>query len=137
MRQADPVTFLRTFSTLGCPELDLEAVIALATKHGVGAVELRCLAGSMDLPGQLAAAYGSPAAQAPRNYILIALLWALSLVAVVGLAKRLSPEIESALESTIAGSISTVSTCPTRGSPSNVCVVNPEPKPITPTRSKP
>ena len=60
------MTFLRTFSTLGCPELNLEEVIALATKHGVAAVELRCLAGSMDLPGQLATAYGSPAALAAR-----------------------------------------------------------------------
>lgn len=60
------MNLLRTFSTLGCPELNLEEVITLAAKHDVGAVELRCLAGSTDVPGQLAAAYGTPAALAAR-----------------------------------------------------------------------
>lgn len=57
---------LRAFSTLGCPELNLEEVLALATRHGVAGVELRCLAGSTDVPGRLAAAYGTPAALAAR-----------------------------------------------------------------------
>lgn len=60
------MSFLRTFSTLGCPELNLEEALVLAARHGVAAVELRCLAGSMDVPGQLEAAYGSPAALAAR-----------------------------------------------------------------------
>ncbi|MBX3751697.1 MAG: sugar phosphate isomerase/epimerase [Opitutaceae bacterium] len=60
------MSFLRTFSTLGCPELNLEEVLDLAERQGVGAVELRCLGGSTDIPGQLTAAYGTPAALATR-----------------------------------------------------------------------
>lgn len=60
------MSFLRTFSTLGCPELNLDEVLDLAQRHDVGAVELRCLGGSTDIPGYLAAAYSTPAALAAR-----------------------------------------------------------------------
>lgn len=39
------------FSTLGCPDWDLEDVIAGAHKYGYDGIELRALGGSLDLPG--------------------------------------------------------------------------------------
>ena len=38
------------FSTLGCPQWDLERVLAFAAEHGYAAVELRGLQETMDLP---------------------------------------------------------------------------------------
>lgn len=38
------------FSTLGCPDLDLPQVAALARAHRIAGVELRALGGEMDLP---------------------------------------------------------------------------------------
>jgi sugar phosphate isomerase/epimerase len=58
--------YRRAISTLGCPEYSLEQVFALAARHGLDAVELRALSGSLDLPAVLAAAYGAPAALAAR-----------------------------------------------------------------------
>ena len=60
------MTYQRCFATIGCPEFSLEEVLALAVKHGVAGVELRTLGGAMDLPGYLAAQYGSPAALAKK-----------------------------------------------------------------------
>ena len=57
---------LRCFSTLGCAEFSLDEVFALATKHGLGAVELRALGGGVELPRYLAENFGSPAALAAR-----------------------------------------------------------------------
>jgi sugar phosphate isomerase/epimerase len=57
------VSYLRGFSTLGCPALELEAVCALARRHVV-AVELRALGGTLDLAGHCAARFGTPAALA-------------------------------------------------------------------------
>src|SRR5581483_11759820 len=57
---------LRCFSTLGCPELELEAVFALAARHGIQTVELRALGGSLELPAYLAAQFGAPAKLAER-----------------------------------------------------------------------
>jgi sugar phosphate isomerase/epimerase len=51
----------RCFSSLGCPDLTLDAILALAARHGIPAVELRSLGGSIDLPHHLATHYGSPA----------------------------------------------------------------------------
>jgi sugar phosphate isomerase/epimerase len=51
---------LHTFSTLGCPELDLDGAIALAGRHGLHALELRVLGGTTDLPAWLAQRYGEP-----------------------------------------------------------------------------
>ena len=40
-----------SFSTLGCPKWDLPTIINFAAKHGYNGVELRVIAGSVDLPG--------------------------------------------------------------------------------------
>ena len=37
------------FSTLGCPEWDLDTIIRAARKYGYDGIELRALAGSLDL----------------------------------------------------------------------------------------
>jgi sugar phosphate isomerase/epimerase len=56
----------RAFSSLGCPEFTLDAALALAEKHGLDGFELRALGGTIDLPGYLAAQFGSPAALAEK-----------------------------------------------------------------------
>lgn len=56
----------RAFSSLGCPSLDLEAALALASRLGIGAVELRVLERRLDLPAYLAERHGSPSALAER-----------------------------------------------------------------------
>lgn len=60
------MSYRRSISTLGCPEMSLDEVIALAARHRLDAVELRALSGSIDLPAVLAAAYASPEALAER-----------------------------------------------------------------------
>lgn len=57
---------LRCFSSLGCPDLSLDETLELATRHGIGAVELRSLGGTVELPGYLAERYGTPAKLAVR-----------------------------------------------------------------------
>jgi len=54
------MTPTRCFSSLGCPELSLEATLALAAKHRVPLVELRALDGSVDLPAYFSAHFGTP-----------------------------------------------------------------------------
>lgn len=56
--------FSTTFSSLGCAELNLDEIAALARRHGFRTVELRALAGTTDLPAWLAAHFPSPAAWA-------------------------------------------------------------------------
>ena len=56
----------RCFSSLGCPEHSLEAVLALARRHGLPAVELRALDGTVELADTLARAFGSPEELAAR-----------------------------------------------------------------------
>lgn len=51
----------RAISTLGCPDLTLEDTLAMATAHGLDGVELRSVAGRLDLPAYFAGTYGSPA----------------------------------------------------------------------------
>jgi sugar phosphate isomerase/epimerase len=51
----------RCLSSLGCPELSLDAMFALAIKHGVRLVELRALGGTIELPKYFAGQFGSPA----------------------------------------------------------------------------
>lgn len=58
--------YRRSISTLGCPEFSLEETLALAQRHQLDAVELRALAGTIDIPAVLAAAYGTPTALAQR-----------------------------------------------------------------------
>jgi sugar phosphate isomerase/epimerase len=57
----------RCFSSLGCPELTLAQVQALAERFGIDAVELRALEGSVDLPAVFRLRYGSPAALADQR----------------------------------------------------------------------
>jgi len=42
--------FRRSLSTLGCPALSLDEALALAERHGINALELRTLEGTMDIP---------------------------------------------------------------------------------------
>lgn len=56
-----PPMMLHTFSTLGCPELDLDGAIGLAARHGLHALEIRTLSNSTDLPAWFQEHYGSPA----------------------------------------------------------------------------
>lgn len=56
----------RAFSTLGCAELGLDAVLGLAEARGIDGVELRALEGRLDLPELLAERHGTPAALAAR-----------------------------------------------------------------------
>jgi sugar phosphate isomerase/epimerase len=55
------MAYTQAFSTLGCPGFTLEETLALAERHGVDAVELRALGGSMELPAYLKKQYGTPA----------------------------------------------------------------------------
>ncbi|MBM3852528.1 MAG: sugar phosphate isomerase/epimerase [Verrucomicrobia bacterium] len=50
----------RCFSSLGCPELTLDEMFALATRHGLAALELRAVGGTVDVPGWLRSTHGSP-----------------------------------------------------------------------------
>lgn len=52
---------LHAFSTLGCPEMDLDQAIAMAARHGLYTLELRTLNGTTDLPAWFQDHYGSPA----------------------------------------------------------------------------
>jgi len=60
------MAFRRAFSTLGCPALTLEQTLALAQAHGCDGVELRILAGNLDLPAYLQDTYGTPEALAGK-----------------------------------------------------------------------
>lgn len=71
------MNYRRAFSTLGCPELSLDAALALAQRHEIDAVELRALGGTTDLPALFAREFGTPAALAahlaPRAARIVAL----------------------------------------------------------------
>jgi sugar phosphate isomerase/epimerase len=58
--------YVRTFSTLGCTELSLDEAVALGERNGIAQLELRGLAGTLDLPTYFAANFASPAALAAR-----------------------------------------------------------------------
>ena len=49
------------FSTLGCADLDLSEITALARQHHIGLVELRAVSGRMDLPNLFAEVFGDEA----------------------------------------------------------------------------
>jgi hypothetical protein len=55
------MTWSRCLSSLGCPELGLGDILALAARHEVPAVELRSVGGEDDLAAYLARAFGTPA----------------------------------------------------------------------------
>ena len=61
-----PMAYTRTYSTLGSPELELDEVFQLAGRHNLSVIELRALAGTIDLPAYFASKYGTPAALADR-----------------------------------------------------------------------
>ncbi|WP_348643603.1 sugar phosphate isomerase/epimerase family protein [Rhizobium lusitanum] len=54
-----PVT--SAFSTLGCADLELDEALALAARHGVDAIEIRALGGTIDLVAYFTERFGSPA----------------------------------------------------------------------------
>lgn len=60
------MSFLRAFSSLGCPQATLDEAMALASRFGLDAVELRSLGGSVELPAYLASQFGSPEDLADR-----------------------------------------------------------------------
>jgi sugar phosphate isomerase/epimerase len=60
------MAYARAFSTLGCPDFTLEETLALAERHGIDAVELRALGGSLELPAYFEKHYGTPAALAEK-----------------------------------------------------------------------
>lgn len=60
------MSFVRCFSSLGCPEFSLDATLALAGRHGVPAVELRALEGTVELAEYFTREFGSPDALAAR-----------------------------------------------------------------------
>lgn len=60
------MSYQRGFSTLGCPEFSLDETLALARSHGLSGVELRALAGTIELPGYFAEKYGTPEGLAER-----------------------------------------------------------------------
>lgn len=67
----------RCFSTLGCADLELDEVIALARRHGIDLIELRALDGTVDLPAYFAQRFGSPeklAAQVAASRIAVTAL---------------------------------------------------------------
>lgn len=59
-------SWVRCLSSLGCPELSLDAIIALAEKHDVPGIELRALGGTIDLAAYFAAEFGTPERLAAR-----------------------------------------------------------------------
>ncbi len=52
--------YFRAFSSLGCAELELDEVLAIAKRHDIEAVELRALADSIDLTGYFERKFHSP-----------------------------------------------------------------------------
>lgn len=50
----------RCFSTLGCAELGLDEVIALARRHQINTIELRALDDTIDLPAYFTEHFGTP-----------------------------------------------------------------------------
>jgi len=55
-----PSDFQWCISTLGCSEMDLDAVAELARKFGVGNLELRALEDELDLPAYFERKFGNP-----------------------------------------------------------------------------
>ncbi|MBI5770446.1 MAG: sugar phosphate isomerase/epimerase [Verrucomicrobia bacterium] len=57
---------LRCISTLGCPDFSLDETLALAARHGLAAVEIRALGGTVELPRYFAGQFGAPEALAAQ-----------------------------------------------------------------------
>ncbi len=52
--------FIRCCSTLGCPGVSLDDAVALARRHGLDAIEVRALGGTLDLPRYFSERFGAP-----------------------------------------------------------------------------
>ncbi|MFK0162482.1 sugar phosphate isomerase/epimerase family protein [Rhizobium sp. NPDC090279] len=52
---------MSAFSTLGCAELELDQALGLAARHGLDAIEIRALGGTIDLVAYFTERFGSPA----------------------------------------------------------------------------
>ncbi|CAH1688194.1 Sugar phosphate isomerase/epimerase [Hyphomicrobiales bacterium] len=52
-------TYVTAFSSLGCPELEIDAAAALARRCGIGMIELRALGGGIDLPAYFSARFAT------------------------------------------------------------------------------
>jgi sugar phosphate isomerase/epimerase len=66
VRQPQPIpdgrrSWRRCFSSLGCPALTLDEIVALAHARGIAAVELRAVGGTIDLVAALRRGFASPA----------------------------------------------------------------------------
>lgn len=62
MSNALPLNFC--FSSLGCPQLDINSIFRLAQQWGFRGVELRAASGQVDIVGALTQCYGMPAQMA-------------------------------------------------------------------------
>ncbi|MEX0321587.1 MAG: sugar phosphate isomerase/epimerase family protein [Puniceicoccaceae bacterium] len=49
-----------SFSSLGCPELNLEEIVRLAKQYGIGGLELRTVEDRVDMPALFSERFGSP-----------------------------------------------------------------------------
>ncbi|WP_309550497.1 sugar phosphate isomerase/epimerase family protein [Rhizobium rhizogenes] len=56
-----PQRMTLAFSTLGCAELELDEALALAASHGLDAIEIRALGGTIDLSAYFTERFGTPA----------------------------------------------------------------------------
>jgi len=61
-----PMPYQRALSTLGCHEHSLPEAFDLAQRHGLDAIEVRALGGTLDIPDYLRQMYGTPAEFAKR-----------------------------------------------------------------------
>ncbi len=58
--QNDMPLVTSAFSTLGCADLELDEALGLAARHGLDAIELRALGGTIDLVAYFTERFGSP-----------------------------------------------------------------------------
>ncbi len=57
---SDGPRIMSAFSTLGCADLELEEALGLAARHGIDAIEIRALGGTLDLAAYFTERFGSP-----------------------------------------------------------------------------
>jgi sugar phosphate isomerase/epimerase len=78
--------YRRIISTMGCPELSLEEAGTLARRHALDGIELRGLAGTIDLATHFTSIYGTPAALNAEQPFVPVTAFCTSLKAVGGTA---------------------------------------------------
>jgi sugar phosphate isomerase/epimerase len=59
--ETDRPLITSAFSTLGCAEFELDEALGLAARHGLDAIEIRALGGTIDLVTYFIERFGSPA----------------------------------------------------------------------------